>query len=168
MKKPKCPLVDKVQHCKLEPTFTELKKESHYMLCYWEMMYHLQVPDVKWFLVDVSSISSSSQTCNTGQVATVASHSLNDEHTSLRSTGRLFDAVACLTQITSQCQYTVIITHLQFNVMFKYQRTAPTRLKLWLINVKYCDSIKTLFLKASMLILSGHKSACYIETIQAA
>lgn len=61
-------------------------------------MCHLQVLDVKWLLIDVGSISSSSQASHTGQVATVASHSLNDEHASLGSTGRLLDAVTSLTQ----------------------------------------------------------------------
>lgn len=84
-------------------------------------MCHLQVPDVKWLLIDVGSISSSGETPHTGQVATVASHSLNDEHTSLGSTGRLLDAVTGLTQAKAHnvSIHEVIITrmrHLQFNI----------------------------------------------------
>lgn len=61
-------------------------------------MCYLQVSDVKRLLIDVGSISSSRQAPDTGQVATVASHSLNDEHASLGSACRLLDTVTSLTQ----------------------------------------------------------------------
>lgn len=56
----------------------------------------LQVPDVKRLLVDVDGVSTCSQAAHSGQVATVASHSLNDENTPLSATGWLLDAVTCL------------------------------------------------------------------------
>lgn len=62
-----------------------------------KFMCHLQVSDVKWLLVDVGGVRSSSQAPHTGQVATVTSHGLDDEHASLGPTGRLLDAVAGLT-----------------------------------------------------------------------
>ncbi len=66
-------------------------------VCNWGLLSYLQVSDVKWLLVDVCSIGSSSQPPHTGQVSTVASHGLNDEHASLGPTGRLLDAVTSLT-----------------------------------------------------------------------
>lgn len=59
-------------------------------------MCHLQVSDVKRLLVDVGGISSGSQAPHTGQVATVTSHGLNNEHASFGPTGWLLDAVASL------------------------------------------------------------------------
>lgn len=56
----------------------------------------LQVPDVKGLLVDVDGVGPRSQTPNSGQVATVATHGLDDEDPPLGATGRLFDAVTCL------------------------------------------------------------------------
>lgn len=60
-------------------------------------MCHLQVSDVKGLLVDISSVCSSSQASHSGQVATVASHGLNDEDPSFGATGRLLNAVTSLT-----------------------------------------------------------------------
>lgn len=44
---------------------------------------NLKVTDVKWLLVDVDSVGACSQTTHGGQVATVAPHCLNDEHSPL-------------------------------------------------------------------------------------
>lgn len=59
-------------------------------------VYHLQISDVKRLLVDVGGVGSSGQAPDAGQVPTVASHGLDDEHAPLGSAGRLLDAVASL------------------------------------------------------------------------
>lgn len=94
-------------------------------------MRYLQVSDVKWLFVDVGSISSSSQASYTGQVATIASHGLNDEHTSLGPTGRLLDAVTSLVRayklalsvyiqwlLQAKHYETVYLRYPQLNVLF--------------------------------------------------
>lgn len=61
-------------------------------------MFNLQVSDVKRLLVDVGGVRSGSQSGDSGQVAAVAAHRLNDEDAPLGSAGRLLDAVTGLTQ----------------------------------------------------------------------
>ena len=57
---------------------------------------YLQVSDVKGLLEDVGSIGTSRQAPHVSQVATVATHGLDDEHAALGPTGRLLDAVTGL------------------------------------------------------------------------
>lgn len=68
---------------------------------------NLKVTDVKWLLVDVDSVGACSQTTHGGQVATVAPHCLNDEHSPLGAASWLFDAITCLIH-THIKQYTII------------------------------------------------------------
>lgn len=135
--KPKCPLVDQVRDDMLGTEGFKLwwRVEEWNMLsvcvCYEEMMCYLQVSDVKWLLIDVGSVCPSCQASYTGQVATVASHGLNDEHASLCPTGRLLDAVTSLTHaykltmsvhsrwfLHTKHYETVYLRYLQLNVMF--------------------------------------------------
>lgn len=48
---------------------------------------YLQVSDVKGLFKDVGSISSSGEPPHVGQVATIAPHGLDDEHTALGPAG---------------------------------------------------------------------------------
>lgn len=57
---------------------------------------YLQISDIKWLFKDVGSISSGCKSPHVGQVATVSTHGLNDEHPALGPTGRLFNAVTRL------------------------------------------------------------------------
>lgn len=59
-------------------------------------MSDLQVPDVKRLLVDVDRVGARGQTANSGQVAAVAPHGLDDEDPPLGAAGWLLDAIACL------------------------------------------------------------------------
>lgn len=68
-------------------------------------MRHLQVSDVKRLLIDVSGVGAGGQASDAGQVSAVTPHGLDDEHTPLRSTGGLLDAVASLAHAKgSQCK----------------------------------------------------------------
>jgi len=51
----------------------------------------LQVLDGELLLVDVGGISTAGQTGQGGQVAAVATHRLDDEHSALGALGRLTD-----------------------------------------------------------------------------
>lgn len=57
---------------------------------------YLQVSDIKRLLKNVGSVGSGGEPPHVGQVATVAPHGLDDEHTALGPTGRLLDAVTRL------------------------------------------------------------------------
>ena len=59
----------------------------------WTSGHHLQVSNGEWFLKDISSISSSSQGTQCGQVAGVASHCLDDKYTVLGAGSRLLDTI---------------------------------------------------------------------------
>jgi len=70
----------------------------------------LQVLDGELLLVDVGGISTAGQTGQGGQVATVATHRLDDEHSALGALGRLTNTVADLrdliqTSVTAQGEF---------------------------------------------------------------
>lgn len=56
----------------------------------------LKVTNAERILKDVGSISSRSQAGHGCQVATISSHSLNNEHSSFGASSRLLDPIACL------------------------------------------------------------------------
>lgn len=64
---------------------------------------YLQISDIKWLFKDVGSISSCCKGPHVGQVATVSTHGLNDEHPALGPTGWLFNAVARLVTDIESC-----------------------------------------------------------------
>lgn len=126
--KPECLLMNESQ--------TLRWKEPSYMLCVTERWcVNLQVSDVERLLIDIGSISPSCQAPDTGQVTTVASHSLNDEHASLGSTCRLLDAVTRLTQA------------------YKLTKLVNTE-RIPLKRVLYFQSV---MLRHQSLIIRGHK-----------
>lgn len=57
---------------------------------------YLQVSDIKRLLENVGSVGSGGEPPHVGQVAAVAPHGLDDEHTALGPAGRLLDAVTRL------------------------------------------------------------------------
>lgn len=57
---------------------------------------HLQVTAGEGLLVDVGGVGAGRHSSHGGQVATEATHGLNDEHTALGARGRLLDQVTRL------------------------------------------------------------------------
>lgn len=60
------------------------------------LLSHLQIFNVEFLLIDVGSVSPSSQSGHGGQVPAVSPHSLYDEHSTLRPCSRLLDSVTGL------------------------------------------------------------------------